>query len=610
MKRFYAILTLCCLIVPVMHAVEGETPGTFSVTVTGKKVVFSKGNLQYQASTDTWRFAEEQYDFVGNASQGNVYEQGTKSDNAQIGESYSGWIDLFGWATNGLNRRNNAYKPYSTSDNYADYIIFGGASEGLDGTGHSSDWGMNSIINGGNRHQLWRTLTMAEWKCIIESRPNAAKLRLVARVNGVPCLILLPDNWTMPEGMNLNFSNINYTGNEISLAQWRRLEHSGAICLPAAGIRTYRDGEPVLKAFTTDGYYWSATPTTGERDVFGLHFNSSAIQADDRFERCIGASVRLVRDYEGFISNMPHYRALNGRFSVSDEQQVTFAQGNLRYCVFNNSNMQWFCPEGQWEAVGEDNVYVSSAYKGLIDLYGWGTSGYNDKYPYMTSSDNTLYGEGSNDIAGTDYDWGEYIPTINAHRTASEQWRTLTQDEWDYLLNRRPNHELLHTLGTVNDMHGLILLPDDWVQNGHPLPMLGPNDWSSNDYGSWSEMESYGAVFLPAAGRHDGGISPDMIAATFNNSGFYWTSSANIEDLQTAYALYFGINGTEAVHGAIADFVNRSNHCSVRLVRNAGTMGVENVPSDKVQCAKFLENGQLYILRDGKVFNLQGVRIQ
>ena len=51
----------------------------FSVSAT-KKVRFSPGNLQYQASTKTWRFAEHQYDYIGDA-------------NRNISPTYSGWID-------------------------------------------------------------------------------------------------------------------------------------------------------------------------------------------------------------------------------------------------------------------------------------------------------------------------------------------------------------------------------------------------------------------------------------------------------------------------------------------------------------------------------------
>ena len=46
-----------------------ETPGigTFSVSA-DKQVTFSKGNLQYTQSTDTWSFADNQYDYLGEAN--------------------------------------------------------------------------------------------------------------------------------------------------------------------------------------------------------------------------------------------------------------------------------------------------------------------------------------------------------------------------------------------------------------------------------------------------------------------------------------------------------------------------------------------------------------
>lgn len=61
---------------------DGAIRAEFSVS-DSTKVYFSQGNLQYQASTNTWRFAEHQWDYVGN-------------DNENISEKYAGWIDLFG----------------------------------------------------------------------------------------------------------------------------------------------------------------------------------------------------------------------------------------------------------------------------------------------------------------------------------------------------------------------------------------------------------------------------------------------------------------------------------------------------------------------------------
>ena len=60
---------------------EGSLCGFISIGE-DKRIVFSKGNLQYQASTGIWRFAEKQYDIVG-------------KDNEKISDTYDGWIDLF-----------------------------------------------------------------------------------------------------------------------------------------------------------------------------------------------------------------------------------------------------------------------------------------------------------------------------------------------------------------------------------------------------------------------------------------------------------------------------------------------------------------------------------
>ena len=68
---------------------EGAINGLFTINENGDQVYFSKGNLQYQASTRTWRFAELQWDYVGNDSCGTVYENGVKCDNALATPQYS-----------------------------------------------------------------------------------------------------------------------------------------------------------------------------------------------------------------------------------------------------------------------------------------------------------------------------------------------------------------------------------------------------------------------------------------------------------------------------------------------------------------------------------------
>ena len=63
---------------------EGTLSGKFTTNAQGKKIVFSQGNLQYQASTKTWQFAAQQTAYLGAA-------------NEQISSTNSGWIDLFGY---------------------------------------------------------------------------------------------------------------------------------------------------------------------------------------------------------------------------------------------------------------------------------------------------------------------------------------------------------------------------------------------------------------------------------------------------------------------------------------------------------------------------------
>ena len=91
-ERFKTILLLAVLMLFMVPqsawatyravATNSKLPGAFSVGAT-KQVWFSQGNLQYQADNgdggSTWRFAINQYDFVGDATHGNVYEKDVKT---------------------------------------------------------------------------------------------------------------------------------------------------------------------------------------------------------------------------------------------------------------------------------------------------------------------------------------------------------------------------------------------------------------------------------------------------------------------------------------------------------------------------------------------------
>ena len=206
------------------NLIEGALSGDYSVS-NSLKVRFSKGNLQYRASTNTWRFAENQWDCVGEG-------------NANASPEYDGWIDRFGWGTSGYDHGAVCYQPWCNCS-IEDYFAYGNDAYSLfDSTG-MADWGYNAISNGGNMENLgWRTLKGLEWSFLVSNRPVASGIRFAkATVDGKYGMILVPDDWnanTYPLN-NVNTGEAHYDSNIIGSETWADVfEANGAVFLPQA----------------------------------------------------------------------------------------------------------------------------------------------------------------------------------------------------------------------------------------------------------------------------------------------------------------------------------------------------------------------------------------
>lgn len=287
---------------------EGAINGLFTINERGDQVYFSQGNLQYQASTNTWRFAEHQWDYVGGneygINEGTVFENGVKCDNSLISSSYDGWIDLFGWGTSGWDNGNLYYRPWNSECNHADSTSFYYGPYGafdLTTLYVNSDWGYyNSISNGGGQNHFWRTLTHDEWTYVFDNRNTSSGIRFVkACVNYVNGVILIPDEW---DADNYSFNNINngysyYSDNSISVSNWNVLQNTGVAFIPAAGLR---EGTAV-HFINFHGYYYSASYDDVELDnsftgALGISFYEDDLATDCHNDRSFGNSVRLVHD--------------------------------------------------------------------------------------------------------------------------------------------------------------------------------------------------------------------------------------------------------------------------------------------------------------------------
>lgn len=183
-----------------------------------------------------------------------------------------------------------------------------------------------------------------------------------------------------------------------------------------------------------------------------------------------------------------------GLFSVSANRQVEFAPGNLAEGGKGFVAHQW---NPGW-------------------LFGWGTG---DR-PADTTDDWQLYVHF--------VDWGEFV---------EGDWRTLTAEEWNYLLFERKDAGEKWAVGTVNGSHGLFLLPDEWELPSECSFVSQAIGWDVNVYSDslWDEMEKAGAVFLPAEGFRWGEMSYG-----YDCEGLYWSSTTKMEGCP--YTMHFDDN--------------------------------------------------------------------
>lgn len=264
-----------------------------------------------------------------------------------------------------------------------------------------------------------------------------------------------------------------------------------------------------------------------------------------------GADASYTFSVQGNRALIAHFQAqtqiptgaINGKFTVnSNGNKVYFSQGNLQYIGISGT---WKFADDQWEIIGA--AQGNSSQSATRDLFGWGTSGFNHGavcyQPWSTSTKPTdYYAYGSYtynlyDQTG-DADWGHNAISNGGNTTNT--WRTLTTNEWEYVFKTRSTISgIRYAKACVNNVYGVILLPDDWSTSYYTLnetnsssANLGSNNITASQ---WSTLEQHGAVFLPAAGSRTG--------SSVYQAGYkadYWSASSHDNsDSYGAYVVYF-----------------------------------------------------------------------
>lgn len=301
--------------------------------------------------------------------------------------------------------------------------------------------------------------------------------------------------------------------------------------------------------------------------------------------------------------------------------KVRFSQGNLMY-----SNTVWSFHENQYDRcftqTGYTDVRSNYTETGTFDLFGWGTSGYDNTaidtcakrfQPWSLSANtyNLNYNEwGYGPSIGIDgvtdynltgnsaqYDWGVHNPISNGGNQAG-LWRTLTEEEWLYIANTRqtfPVNGVEHAryvLSFINDdttpVLGLILFPDHYV-GGTPEGVTWGSINSSIITGSlssagtcttagWAALEAAGCVFLPNCGYSAGHYTNNFRGAPQgpgSNSGItlaYWSSTHYEGSNKTTWAFAYGGSASSGYIFKEGTHFARYIGLPVRLVKDVKDM--------------------------------------
>ena len=362
-----------------------------------------------------------------------------------------------------------------------------------------------------------------------------------------------------------NMVTVNFSENTLTNSK----EGNGVITLPAGNgekwaILLPQEALEEGLAYSEDGDYTGtrgAVPTVYENGYF-----------------TVGIEVNVTTEVNP--GEVP-LGAISGKFTINaDGDQVYFSQGNLQY-IGSAAMPYWKFAENQWDYLGTTTGQNSSDQNVDRDLFGWGTSGWDNgnvyyqpyDCDYLTDWNANEFGYGYGPTDGTNYnydltgtfanaDWGVYN-AINNGRNTPNQWRTLSGDEWNHVINSRSTPSgIRYAKGVVNGVNGVILLPDDWSASVYALNYTNRDDapYTINEINaeSWATMETAGAVFLPAAGYRFGTSVYGM-----GDNSYYWSSSHDPDNL--SYVRYFGFDSVDL-------YVNEGGfNCragsSVRLVR-------------------------------------------
>ena len=186
---------------------RGATHSLFTVSWDGRRIHFSRGNLQYRSTIGMWRFSDNQFSFHDESGD---------------------WMDIFTW-------EQGSAMPWRASTDTAF-------------TGLTGDWRM---LN----EEEWRWMLDYRQCSTVGATENARWTPVT--VAGVRGLLIFPDSYNHPDGVPLpvdinRVKSTSWDENDYSFGEWNQLEVAGAVFLPMAG---YIKNDTTMYS-NVKGRYW------------------------------------------------------------------------------------------------------------------------------------------------------------------------------------------------------------------------------------------------------------------------------------------------------------------------------------------------------------------
>ena len=416
----------------------------------------------------------------------------------------------------------------------------------------------------------WRVLTSDEWSYLLVDgggvgRENANNLNALGCVNGQNGLVILPDGWVQPEGVPPFVTvsqGIGYELNSYTSEQWAIMAASGAAFLPCEGygynnpIEKTQDSPDETENDGDHGAYWAADEHSAE-NAHCMRFNDKSGSSDihdlNNQKKYTYYSVRLVRTVV-VLDEMDETAAFLTKLSEARTKSFALMRRTLyKDGYFNTICLPFDVPYIEASPLAGAEVYTFDG--GMVS----GTTG-NEQLNLSVSP-----------LAGNSLSAG--VP---------------------YLIQWANTGEVM----TFLRFDGV----ENWVEAGVSEATSDPGNENIKFHGLYPRKRIPG---------YQTGEQPHFNFFVDAENTLLWPDDTLYPDSKMkgfrAY-LYLEGGGPDGHNNGPSGAARYRNMPAVWHIQSTAT-SVENVQGNNVPCTKIMENGALFILYNGTMYNVQGNKV-